>query len=254
MNSPDLPSFELGGRRAMVTGAGRGIGEGCALALAAAGADLVLVSRSAAELESVAERVRSLGREAQVSPCDVTDAAAVASCVEAAGRLDVLVNGAGTNVPEPFVEVSEEHYDAIMAVNVKGTVLVSQAVVRSLRKRGAGGSLINVSSQMGHIGDARRSVYCASKHAIEGLTKALAVELAPDGIRVNSVAPTYIETPMTRPFFEDPAFRTRALERIPLGRIGTVQDVTGAVVYLASPASSLVTGTSLLVDGGYTAR
>jgi NAD(P)-dependent dehydrogenase (short-subunit alcohol dehydrogenase family) len=248
------PSFSLDGSRALVTGAGRGIGEACALALAAAGADVVLASRSSDELEAVAERARSLGREAVVSACDVTDAASVSACVEAAGPLDVLVNGAGTNIPEPFVEVSESHLDAILSVNVKGTFLVTQAMVRSLLARAAPGSLINISSQMGHIGDAHRTAYCASKHAVEGLTKALAVELAPHRIRVNSVAPTYVETPLTRPFFEDPEFRERTLERIPLGRIGQVEDVVGAVVYLASPASSLVTGTSLLVDGGYTAR
>lgn len=248
------PSFDLDGRRALVTGAGRGIGEASALALAAAGADVVLLSRTGDDLERVAEQARSTGREAQPIACDVTSAAAVAACVERAGAVDVLVNCAGTNIPEPFVEVSEEHLEAILAVNLKGAFLVSQAVTRSLLARGAEGSIVNLSSQMGHIGDAGRSVYCASKHAVEGLTKALAVELAPHRIRVNAVAPTYVETPLTRPFFEDPEFREQALSRIPLGRLGQVDDVVGAVVYLASPASSLVTGTSLLVDGGYTAR
>lgn len=254
MTRSDPPSFDLAGRRALVTGAGRGIGEACAVALAGAGADLILVSRSPEELNRVAEAVRSLGREAQVVPCDVTDGAAVSVCVDAAGAVDILVNGAGTNVPEPFVEVSEEHLDRIMDVNLKGTFLVAQAVARSLLERDAPGSIVNVSSQMGHVGDARRTAYCASKHAVEGLTKALAVELAPSRIRVNSVAPTYIETPMTRPFLEDPEFRQRTLDRIPLGRVGTVDDVVGAVLYLASPASALVTGSSLRVDGGYTAR
>lgn len=248
------PPFRLDGRRALVTGAGRGIGEACALALAEAGADLVLVSRTAAQLEAVAGRVRERGREALALTCDVTDAAAVAACVEAAGEIDVLVNSAGTNIPEPLAEVSEAHYETIMDANVKGVFLVTQAVVRALLGRGAPGSIVSVSSQMGHIGDANRTVYCASKHALEGFTKAAAVELAPHSIRVNTVAPTYLLTPMTEPFFADDAFRERTLDRIPLRRIGAVGDVTGAVVYLASDASSLVTGTSIKVDGGYTAQ
>lgn len=248
------PSFNLDGHRALVTGAGRGIGEACALALAEAGADLVLVSRTAEQLEAVAARVRECGREAAALACDVTDGAAVAACVEAAGEVDVLVNSAGTNIPEPLAEVSEEHYETIMNVNVKGVYLVTQAFVRSLLRRGHPGSIVSISSQMGHVGDANRTVYCASKHALEGFTKAAAVELAPHSIRVNTVAPTYLLTPMTEPFLADDAFRERTLERIPLGRVGEVGDVTGAVVYLASDASALVTGASIRVDGGYTAR
>jgi NAD(P)-dependent dehydrogenase (short-subunit alcohol dehydrogenase family) len=170
------------------------------------------------------------------------------------GALDVVVNGAGANIPEPFVEVTEEHLDSLVAVNLKGVFLVTQAAVRAMLAARAPGTVINISSQMGHVGDANRSVYCATKHAVEGLTKALAVELAPHGIRVNAVAPTFVETPMTAPFFEDERFRDSVLSRIPLGRIGSVEDVTGAVVFLASPAAGLITGTSLVVDGGWTAR
>lgn len=248
------PSFRLDGRRALVTGAGRGIGAACALALAEAGAELVLVSRTAAQLEAVAAAVRERGGGAEALTCDVTDAAAVAACGEAAGPVDVLVNSAGTNVPEPLAEVSDEHYETIMDANVRSVFLVTRAIVRALLARGAPGSIVSVSSQMGHVGDANRTVYCASKHAVEGFTKAAAVELAPHSIRVNTVAPTYLLTPMTEPFFADEAFRERTLARIPLGRIGAVGDVTGAVVYLASDASALVTGTSIRVDGGYTAR
>ena len=248
-----LDSFDLGGRVALVTGAGRGIGEACALALAEAGAELVLVSRSREELTQVAKRVEALGRRAQVAPCDVTRAGNVREVAESAGRVDILVNGAGTNDPQPFLDVSEQSFDALIAVNLKGTFLMSQAIARSMAERGDG-SIVNVSSQMGHVGGPNRTAYCASKHGVEGLTKAMALELAPRGVRVNAVAPTYIETPMTRAFFADPEVRADAVARIPLGRVGSVDDVVGAVVYLASPAASLVTGASLLVDGGYTAQ
>jgi NAD(P)-dependent dehydrogenase (short-subunit alcohol dehydrogenase family) len=248
-----LDSFDLSGRLALVTGAGRGIGEACALALAEAGADIVLVSRSFEQLTQVAERVEALGRRAQVAPCDVTSADEVRAGAEGAGRVDILVNGAGTNDPKPFLEVSEESFDALIAVNLKGTFLMSQAIGRSMAERGDG-SIVNISSQMGHVGGPNRTAYCASKHGVEGLTKAMAIELAPRGVRVNAVAPTYIETPMTRVFFADPEVRVEAVRGIPLGRVGQVDDVVGAVVYLASPAASLVTGASLLVDGGYTAQ
>jgi NAD(P)-dependent dehydrogenase (short-subunit alcohol dehydrogenase family) len=213
----------------------------------------VLVSRSARELQAVAERVEASGRRAVVAPCDVTSAEDVRALAEEAGRVDVLVNGAGTNIPEPFLDVSEQSFDALVAVNLKGTFLVSQALARSMAMRGDG-SIVNISSQMGHVGGPNRTVYCASKHGVEGLTKAMALDLAPRGVRVNAVAPTYIETPMTSGFLADPEFRADTISRIPLGRVGSVGDVVGAVVYLASPAASLVTGASLLVDGGYTAQ
>jgi NAD(P)-dependent dehydrogenase (short-subunit alcohol dehydrogenase family) len=248
-----LDSFDLSGRLALVTGAGRGIGAACALGLAEAGADLVLVSRSREELAQVAERVEAIGRRAQVAPCDVTSAGDVRGVAEEAGHVDILVNSAGTNVPEPFLDVSEQSFDALIAVNLKGTFLMSQAIGRSMAARGEG-SIVNISSQMGHVGGINRTAYCASKHGVEGLTKAMALDLAPQGVRVNSVAPTFIETPMTRPFLADPEFYADTVRRIPLGRVGHVDDVVGAVVYLASPAASLVTGTSLHVDGGYTAQ
>ena len=248
-----LDSFDLRGRLALVTGAGRGIGEACALGLAEAGADLVLVSRSREELAQVARRAESMGRRAQVAPCDVTSAEDVRAVAVGAGRVDILINSAGTNVPEPFLDVAERTFDALIAVNLKGTFLMSQAVGRSMAARGDG-SIVNISSQMGHVGGPNRTAYCASKHGVEGLTKAMALDLARQGVRVNSVAPTYIETPMTSGFLADPEFRADTIGRIPLGRVGRVADVVGAVVYLASPAAALVTGASLLVDGGYTAQ
>jgi NAD(P)-dependent dehydrogenase (short-subunit alcohol dehydrogenase family) len=214
---------------------------------------VVLVSRSADELERVAERVEALGRRAIAEPCDVTSSERVRALAERAGEVDILVNSAGANIPAPFLDLEEAAFDTMLAVNLKGTFLMCQAIARSMVVRGEG-SIVNVSSQMGHVGGPNRAAYCASKHGVEGLTKAIALELAPRGIRINSVAPTYIETPLTEPFFADPQFRADTVRRIPLGRIGDVDDVVGAVVYLASPAASLVTGTSVLVDGGYTAQ
>jgi NAD(P)-dependent dehydrogenase (short-subunit alcohol dehydrogenase family) len=238
---------------ALVAGAGRGIGRACAKALAEAGADIVAVSRSPAELDGVASEVRALGRRAEPVACDVTHSAGVRELIARLPQLDVLVMSAGANVPEPLLDVSDEHLDALLDLNVRATFVVLQAAARSMVAAG-GGSIVLLSSQMGHVGDAGRSVYCTTKHAVEGLAKAAAVELAPLGVRVNAVAPTFIETPMTAPFLVDRAFREEVQRRIPLGRLGRVEDVTGAVVYLASEAAALVTGTSLLVDGGWTAQ
>lgn len=190
--------------------------------------------------------------------CDVTKRGQVNSALARLERLDILLNNAGMNIPEPFVDVSEAHLDDMIALNVRAAFLVAQAAVRKMLqdpdRRERGGSIINVTSQMGRVGAERRTVYCMTKHAIEGLTKAMAVELAPDNIRVNAIAPTFLETPMTAAFFADPEFRNWVTSRIPLGRIGRMDEVTGAIVFLASPAASLITGTSLAIDGGWTAR
>lgn len=249
-----LPSMRLDGKIAMVTGASRGIGGGCALALAEAGADVVLLGRTEAPLLAMAAEVRQRGRAASAIVCDVASAPGVRRAFAALERVDILVNNAGTNIPEPFVEVSEEHLDRVIATNVKGTFLMAQHAAQRMIAHGGGGVIINMSSQMGHVGSPNRTVYCMTKHAVEGLTRALAVELAPHGIRVNAVAPTFIETPMTQPFFANASFRQFALERIPLGHFGQIADVVGAVVFLASPAAAMITGTSLLVDGGWTAQ
>jgi NAD(P)-dependent dehydrogenase (short-subunit alcohol dehydrogenase family) len=235
----------LDGRAALVTGAGRGIGRGCALALADAGAEVVAVSRSRPELESLGV--------ARPAVCDVTDSTRVRELIAGLERLDVLVVAAGANLPEPLLEVPDRHLDAMLALNVRAVFVTLQAAAGRMVAQG-GGSIVLISSQMGHVGAPRRSVYCATKHAVEGLTKAAAVELAPHGVRVNAVAPTFVETSMTAPFLTDDDFRADVEGQIPLGRIGRVEDVTGAVLYLASDASALVTGTSLRVDGGWTAR
>ena len=254
MTAGVMERFRLDGKIALVTGAGRGIGEGCARGLAEAGAEVILMSRTGVELDELETRILADGGRARTAVCDVTDTAAVKALVPELGRIDVLVNNAGTNVPEPFVEVTEENYDRIMNLNVRAVFMVSQAVAKTMIERSNGGSIIHISSQMGHVGAPNRTVYSTSKHATEGLTKAMAWDLAPHGIRVNAVAPTFIETPMTRPFLDDKAFVEDTLSRIALGRFGQPQDVATAVVYLASLASDMVTGTSLLVDGGWTAR
>jgi NAD(P)-dependent dehydrogenase (short-subunit alcohol dehydrogenase family) len=251
---PRTPSLRLDGRRALVTGAGRGIGMACAAALAQAGAHVVLVSRTAGEVTAVAEEILAEGGSAEPLVLDVTDTDAVRAVMVRVVPFDVLVNNAGTNRPRPFLEVTEDDYDAIATLNQRAAFFVAQAAARRMVEGGVRGSIIHVSSQMGHVGGARRSVYCMTKHGIEGLTKAMAIDLAPHGIRVNSIGPTFIDTPLTRPFFEDTAFRDDVLRRIKLGRLGTVQDLMGAVVFLASDAAALVTGTALVVDGGWTAE
>jgi NAD(P)-dependent dehydrogenase (short-subunit alcohol dehydrogenase family) len=251
---PPPPDFRLDGRRALVTGGSRGIGLAAAAALAAYGAHVVVAARDAAALDEAVATLRAAGHSAEALVVDVNDTAAVQAALDAAPAFDILVNNAGTNRPQPFAEVTSENFDLIFGLNVRAAFFVAQAVVRRLLAAKRPGSVINVSSQMGHVGAANRSVYCASKHAVEGLTKAMAVELAPAGIRVNTVAPTFIETPMTVGYFEDPAFRAAVLDKIKLGRLGELSDITGAIVYLASDASALVTGTSLRVDGGWTAE
>jgi len=251
-------SFRLDGRVALITGAGRGIGAAGALALAEAGAEVVLVSRTRSELEQVAKPVTDAGGKARVIVCDVTKREEVNFALASIERLDILLNNAGMNIPEPFVDVSEAHLDDMISLNVRAAFLVSQAAVRKMLqhpdRRKQGGSIVHMTSQMGRVGAERRTVYCMAKHAIEGLTKAMAVELAPENIRVNAIAPTFLETPMTASFFADPEFRNWVISRIPLGRIGRMDEVTGAIIFLASPAASLITGTSLAVDGGWTAR
>ena len=250
---PHTPSFRLDGRRALVTGAGRGIGRGCALALAEAGAEVIALSRTEGELLTLVAEIEAAGGRARALVCDVTDTAGVRAAIARLERLDVLLNNAGSNQPQPFLEVEDSVLDRLLALNVKAAFVVAQAAARVMAQSG-GGAIVNMSSQMGHVGSAKRSVYCATKHAIEGLTKAMAVDLAPYNIRVNAVAPTFVETPMTRPFFEDPAFRAMVDDKIILGRLARIEEVAAAVVYLASPAAAMITGTSLLVDGGWTAH
>jgi len=254
--SPASP-FRLDGKIALVTGAGRGIGRAVALALGQAGAELLLNSRTPAELEAVAAEIGARGGRASPVPFDVTDSNAARDAIAGLARLDILVNNAGVNRPQPFFAVDDATLDHMIALNIKAAFVVAQAAARHMVEAGSGvpgGVIINVSSQMGHVGSERdRTVYVMTKHALEGLTKAMAVELAPKGVRVVSIAPTFVMTPLSKPFLDDPDTRKWVTDRIPLGRTGTVEEVANAVVFLASPAASLVTGSSLLVDGGWTA-
>lgn len=256
--TPVLPSFRLDGRTALVTGAGAGIGAAIASALAEAGAEVVLVSLHQRELEGVTSQIRAAGGRARFSECDVTNSGAVRTLISELPALDIVVNNAGTNIPEPFLEVTEEHLDFMSNLNVRAGFIVSQASVRKMledpARRDKGGVVINISSQMGHIGSPNRTVYCMNKHAIEGLTKAMAVELAEHGIRVNSVGPTFVDTPLVRKIVDTPEKQEFLFSKIPMGRMAKVQDISAAVLYLASPAASMVTGTCLLVDGGWTAQ
>lgn len=251
---PRTPSFSLAGRRALVTGAGRGIGLAAAAALAQAGAHVVLAARTLEEVEAAAAALAAEGGSAEALRLNVTDLPRMQETLAGLPAFDVLVNNAGTNKPSGFLEVSVENFDLVMSINVRAAYFVAQAVAQGMAAAGRGGSIIHISSQMGHVGGARRSIYCASKWAMEGFSKAMAIDLAPHRIRVNTLAPTFIQTPMTRPFFEDETFRASVLSKIKLGRIGEVEDLMGAIVFLASDASALMTGSSLVVDGGWTAE
>ena len=250
---PKTPTFRLNGRRALVTGAGRGIGLAAAVALAEAGAHVTLCARTASEIDDVAAALREKSFSADALALDVTDVAAFRAAIDAREPFNVFVNNAGTNRPNPFTEVPVEDFDFVMDLNVRAAYFAAQSVARRMIAGGIPGSIINMSSQMGHVGGANRSLYCASKWAMEGFSKAMAIDLAPQGIRVDTLCPTFIETPMTRPFFENSAFKESVLSKIKLGRLGTVEDLMGAIVFLASDASSLMTGSSLMMDGGWTA-
>lgn len=252
------PSFRLDGRTALVTGAGGGLGAGAAIALAEAGADVILLGRTEATLAETAVQVRAVGARAGIVICDVCDREKVRAAISTLPKLDILVNNAGVNHPQPFTEVTDDRLDQIVNLNVLATFVVAQAATRKMlelpARKEQGGAVINMSSQMGHIGAPNRSVYCMTKHAIEGLTKAMAVELAEHGIRVNSICPTFIDTPLVRRLLQTADRQDEVVSHIPIGRIGKIEDVMAAVVYLASPAAAMVTGTHLIVDGGWTAQ
>jgi NAD(P)-dependent dehydrogenase (short-subunit alcohol dehydrogenase family) len=251
---PQTPSLRLDGRRALVTGAGRGIGLAAAAALAQAGAHVTLAARTASEIETGASAIAADGGSADTLCLDITDPETVRAALESREPFDILVNNAGTNRPAPFTEVTVEDFDAVMGLNLRSAFFVAQAMARRLITADRPGSIIHMSSQMGQVGGARRSVYCASKHAIQGLTKAMAIDLAPHRIRVNAICPTFIETPMTRGFFEAPTFLDDVLSKIKLGRVGQVEDLMGAIVLLAGDGSSMMTGSSVTIDGGWTAE
>ena len=250
---PRTPSLGLEGKSALVTGASSGIGLGCAAAMAQAGARVVLSARRESKLEELREAFAAEGWTVDILALDVGDVEATAEAIGAHGAFDILVNSAGLARHSAAADTTPEDFDAVMGLNLRGAYFLAQAVARGLIAAGKRGSIINISSQMGHVGGVERAVYCASKHAVEGFTKAMAIEWGRYGIRVNTICPTFIRTPLTQATFENPERVRWVKEKIKLGRVGEVEDVMGAVTYLASDASALVTGTALLVDGGWTA-
>lgn len=253
------PRFRIGGKVALVTGSGRGIGSGIALALAECGAEVVLLSRTRSELDEVAAEIERRGfRTPLVRVCDVTDSAAVRATIAALPRLDILVNNAATNIPRAFLEVSDEEFATMSDLNVRAYFVVAQAAVRKMLedpdRKAKGGVVINITSQMGHIGSPNRVPYCMTKHAEEGMTKAMAIELVDQGIRVNSIGPTFTVTPLIEKIVNTAEIRRFLVSRIPMGHMAAIEDMAAAAVYLASPAAAMVTGASLLVDGGWTAQ
>ena len=253
MNLPQTPSFHLTGKRALITGASSGIGRACAVALADYGAAVTLAARRVDQLEETAAQLRDAGQTAEVLALDVGDIEATASAVERHGPFDILINSAGTARHSKATDTTAKDFDAVMTVNLRGAYFLSQAVAKGLIATGQPGSLINISSQMGHVGGMERAVYCASKFAVEGFTKAMAIEFGPHNIRINTICPTFILTELTQPTFDDPDKRAWVLDKIKLGRAGDVKDIMGAAVYLASDAAALVTGTAVMIDGGWTA-
>jgi len=257
-NDNNLPYFDLRGKISLITGAGRGIGRAIALALARAGSDTALVARSKEELDAVAGEIQGLGRRAAAFPADLIRTQHLSTLTEkiagTMGAIDILVNNAGINIPQDSVDVTEEAWDAIMNINLKGAFFLAQAVGKVMIAQGRGGRIINITSQTGSVALAKRAVYCASKAGLNLVTKVLAMDWARHGILVNAVAPTFIETELSRDFLADPDFRQYALSKNLLKRFGTPDDVAGAVLYLASPLADLVTGHVLMVDAGWTAH
>ena len=251
---PVTPSFRLDGRRALVTGASSGIGLGAAAALAQAGASVVMIARGEPALIAARDAIRATGGLADTLPLDITDLDATALAVTRQGPFDILVNAAGLARHTPALDTTPADYDAAMGLNLRAAYFLTREVARGLIAAGKPGSLINISSQMGHVGGPDRAVYAATKHALEGMTKAMAIEWGPQGIRVNTLCPTFIRTPLGEQTLRDPGRRAWILSKIKLGRVGEVADIMGPVVFLASDAAALITGTHLLVDGGWTAE
>lgn len=253
MSLPRTPSFRLDGKRALVAGASSGIGLGCAVALAEAGAEVTIVARRASKLNDIRDEMHREGWNVKALALDVTDVDATSAAVAAAAPFDILLNAAGLARHSPTVETKPADYDAVSDINVRGAYFLLQAVAKRLIAAGKPGSLMTISSQMAHVGGQERAVYCATKHAVEGMTKAMAIEWGKHGIRINTICPTFILTELTKQTFDDPAKRAWIEDKIKLGRIGEVEDIMGAAVFLASDASAMITGTSLLIDGGWTA-
>lgn len=254
MTLPQTPTFRLDGKRALIAGASSGIGLACAAALGSAGADVTLTARSIEKLQDVTTMMADAGISASCFAMDVADIAQTQKDVAAHGPFDILVNSAGLARHTPLIDTTEADFDAVSDLNFKGAYFLTQAVAKGLIAAGKPGSLINISSQMAHVGGIDRAVYCGTKHAVEGFTKAMAIELGPHSIRINTICPTFIRTPLTEPTFQNADRMAWIMDKIKLGRVGDVTDIMGPVVYLASEASAMMTGTHLLIDGGWTAE
>ena len=246
--------FDLSDQTILVTGAGRGLGRSAALMLAESGADIVAISRTLSELETLKTEVEAAGRACQIASLDVTDRAAVRTFIDALDALHGVINNAGWNNPQHALDVEDESFDRIMDINLRAAFTVAQAVAKKFVALKVPGSIVNMSSQMGHVGGPLRSAYCMSKFGLAGMTKAMAIDLAEHGIRVNTVAPTFVATPLAGPFLENPEFRSFVLGSIPMGKLATEDQIAGACVYLCAPVSAMTTGTSIIVDGGWTAK
>ncbi|UKY38904.1 SDR family NAD(P)-dependent oxidoreductase [Pantoea dispersa] len=253
MRLPQTPTFSLHGKRALVTGGSKGLGFACAVALAEAGADVWIAARHHSDLAAAAELAAAEQLTLQPLTLDITDTQRVEAVLNSLPAMDILVNSAGLARHQPFLTVSEENFDAVMTLNLRATFFLSQRVARRMRDEGRAGSIIHLSSQMGHVGGPERSVYCASKFALEGLTRTMALELGKAGIRVNTLCPTFIETDLSRQALRDEEFRRYVMSNIKLPRLGRVEDVMGPVVFLASDAAAMITGSAMMVDGGWTA-
>lgn len=254
MTLPSTPSFRLDGKRALVAGASSGIGLACAVALGEAGAEVTVAARRKEALETLVTEMRAAGMSAEALALNVSDVTATQDAIATHGPFDVLLNSAGLARHSPAADTTEEDFDTVSSLNIKGAYFLTQAVAKGLIAAGKPGSLINISSQMAHVGGVDRAVYAATKHAVEGFTKSMAIEWGKLGIRVNTICPTFILTALTQGTFDDPAKRVWIEDKIKLGRAGRVEDIMGAAVFLASDASALVTGSALMVDGGWNAE
>ena len=254
MNYPKLPSFRLDRKRALVTGAGRGIGMGASIALAESGANVTLVSRTEEELKDLTDHINKQGHKASYRVLDVNNENAVSDFINDSEPFDILINNAGTNRPAKLIDTNIEDFDYVMSLNVRSVISLTKLVVQKMLNNKLKGSIINVSSQMGHVGGPIRSVYNMNKWGLEGLTKGMSLDLAKYNIRVNTVCPTFVVTPMTKKFLKNKKFKRETLNNIPLGRFAELSEISSAVVFLVSDAASMITGTSLLVDGGWTAK
>ena len=254
MELPKTPAFRLDGKRALVTGASSGIGLGCAAGLAEYGAEIVVAARSKEKLDEFVRAATSAGWSARAVVMDVSDITQMQRTLAELGSFDILVNSAGVAKHSPALDTAAENFDAVMDLNLRGAYFLSQTIAKQMIDAGTGGSIINISSQMAHVGGIERSVYCASKFGVEGFTKAMAIEWGQYGVRINTVCPTFVRTALTQKTFDDPDKRAWIMDKIKLGRVAEVEDIMGSVVFLASDAAAMITGASLLVDGGWTAE